>query len=144
VVAGALFGMLRGVVLVSFAATLGATVALLLFRYGLRDFARRHLGRWLDAIDRGLARDGALYVILLRLSPVVPYWAVNAGVGLTGLPVRTFWWATQVGMVPVALLYLYVGTVLGCIESPRDVVSPKLLAAFAALAVLPLVIKKVR
>jgi uncharacterized membrane protein YdjX (TVP38/TMEM64 family) len=143
VTAGALFGLVWGTVIVSFASTTGATLALLSCRYVFRDFARRHLARWLAAIDRGLARDGAAYVILLRLTPLVPFWAVNAALALTALPVRTFWWASQLGMLPVAFLYLYAGTVLGRIESPSDVLSPGLLLAFAVLAVLPLVLRRV-
>lgn len=142
VAGGMLFGMLWGGVLVSFAAAAGATLALVACRYVFRDFARRHFGRWLDAFDRGLARDGALYVILLRLTPLVPYAAINAGFGLTRLPARTFWWATQLGMLPVTLLYLYAGTQLGRIESPREVLTPPVVAAFVALGVLPLAVRR--
>jgi uncharacterized membrane protein YdjX (TVP38/TMEM64 family) len=142
VAGGMLFGMLRGGVLVSFAAAAGATLAFLASRYVVRDFARRHFGRWLAAFDRGLERDGALYVILLRLTPLVPYFAINAGFGLTRLPARTFWWATQVGMLPVTLAYLYVGTQLGRIESPGEVLTPPVVAAFALLGMLPLAVKR--
>jgi uncharacterized membrane protein YdjX (TVP38/TMEM64 family) len=143
VTAGALFGLVWGGVLASVAPAVGATLALVACRYVFRDFARRRLGRWLAVIDRGLARDGAFYVILLRLTPLVPSGAINAGVALTSLPVRTFWWASQVGMLPVSLLYVYAGTVLGRIEAPGDVLSPGLLAAFAVMALLPLVLKRV-
>lgn len=142
VAGGALFGILWGGVLVSFAAAAGATLAFAACRYVFRDFARRHAGFWLDTFDRGLARDGALYVILLRLTPLVPYFAINAGMGLTRLPARTFWWATQLGMVPVTLVYLYVGTQLGQIESPNEVLTPPLVAAFVALGVLPLAVRR--
>ena len=143
VTAGALFGFVGGAIFVSFASTTGATLAFVLCRYVFRDFARRHLGRWLATSDRGVARDGALFVILLRLTPLVPFWAVNASMALTSLPVRTFWWASQIGMLPVSLLYVYIGTELARIESPRDVLSPGLLGAFAAMAVLPLVLRRV-
>jgi uncharacterized membrane protein YdjX (TVP38/TMEM64 family) len=143
VAAGALFGLVRGGVIVSFASTTGATLALLSCRYVFRDFARRRFGHWLAAIDRGLARDGAFYLILLRLTPLVPFFAINAGMALTGLPVRTFWWASQLGMLPVSLLYVYAGTVLGRIASPRDILSPGLLAAFALMALLPLGLRSV-
>ncbi|MFO0810587.1 MAG: TVP38/TMEM64 family protein [Gemmataceae bacterium] len=141
VAGGMLFGLLWGSVLASFAAAAGATLALMACRYIFRDFARRHLERWIAVFDRGLARDGALYVILLRLTPLVPYFAINAGFGLTRLPVRTFWWATQLGMLPVTLLYLYAGTRLGEIASPREVLSLPIVAAFAMLGVLPLVVR---
>src|SRR5262249_3644801 len=143
VTAGALFGLAWAAVIVSFASTTGATLALLSCRYVFRDFARRRFGRWLDRIDRGLARDGALYVILLRLTPLVPFFAINAALALTALPVRTFWWASQLGMLPVGLLYVYAGTELARIEQPRDVLSPGLLAAFAVMGVLPLVVRRV-
>jgi uncharacterized membrane protein YdjX (TVP38/TMEM64 family) len=144
VAGGALFGMVWGGLLVSFAATAGATLAFAAWRYVFRDFARRKVARGIDAFDRGLARNGALFVVLLRLTPLVPYFAVNAGMALTRLPARTFWWATQLGMLPVTLLYLYVGTRLGQIESPGEVLSPAVVAAFAALGVLPLVGRRFR
>jgi uncharacterized membrane protein YdjX (TVP38/TMEM64 family) len=143
VAGGALFGLVWGLVLVSFASTAGATLALLASRYVFRDLARRKLGRWLDRFDRGLRRDGALYVILLRLTPLVPFFVINAGLGLTALPVRTFWWASQLGMLPMTALYAYAGTVLGTIERPQDVASPGLVAAFAAMAVLPVLLGRV-
>jgi uncharacterized membrane protein YdjX (TVP38/TMEM64 family) len=143
VAGGALFGLVWGLVLVSFASTLGATLALWSSRYVFRDLARRKLGRWLDAFNRGLRRDGALYVILLRLTPLVPFFAINAGLGLTGLPVRTFWWASQLGMLPMTALYVYAGTVLGTIDRPADVASPGLVAAFAAMALFPVVLARV-
>jgi uncharacterized membrane protein YdjX (TVP38/TMEM64 family) len=136
--AGALFGPWIGTAVVSVAATAGATVAMLASRYVLRDWVRRRFGRRLEGIDRGFERDGAYYLLTLRLIPAVPYWLINLGMGLTPIRTRTYVAATWVGMLPGTFAYVYAGTELGRIESPRDVLAPGILTALLLLACLPL------
>jgi uncharacterized membrane protein YdjX (TVP38/TMEM64 family) len=136
--AGALFGPWVGTAVVSVAATAGATVAMLASRYVLRDWVRRRFGRRLELIDRGFERDGAYYLLTLRLIPAVPYWLINLGMGLTPIRTRTYVAASWIGMLPGTFVYVYAGTELGRIESPRDVLSPGVLVALLLLACLPL------
>ena len=105
-VAGALFGLLWGTVLVSFASTLGATVAFLAARYLLRDWVQAKLGDKLKGIDDGVAREGAFYLFALRLVPAFPFFAINLLMGLTSMPTRTYMWVSQVGMLAGTLVYV--------------------------------------
>ena len=134
---GALFGFWLGLLLVSIAATAGATLAMLAARYLLRDLVRGRYGPLFERIDRGLARDGVLYLFMLRLTPLVPFFAINLAMGLTRMPARTFWWVSQVGMLPVMAVFLYLGTELSAIESLRDVLSPGMLLGLSLLAAVP-------
>ncbi|MDQ3286731.1 MAG: FAD-dependent oxidoreductase [Pseudomonadota bacterium] len=139
--AGAVFGMLQGTILASFASSIGATLAFLASRFVLRDSLRRRYGERLRAFDQGIERDGAFYLFTLRLVPVVPFFLVNLLAGLTGLTTRVFYAVSQVGMLPGTFAYVYAGTQLARIESPGDVLSPGLIAAFALLGLLPLVMR---
>jgi uncharacterized membrane protein YdjX (TVP38/TMEM64 family) len=139
--AGFLFGRGWGLVLISCASTAGATVAFLVSRYLLRDPLRVRLGRRLEVIDRGVARDGAYYLLSLRLVALVPFWLINLGMGLTGMRLRTFWWATQLGMLPANFLFVNAGTELGEIDSPRGLLSPGVLVSLAALGLVPLALR---
>ena len=142
-VAGALFGLLGGFVLVSFASTLGATLAMLISRFLLRDWVQAKFGQRLAAIDQGIAREGASYLFALRLVPVFPFFLINLAMGLTRLPVRTFWWVSQLGMLPGTLVYVNAGRELGQLDSLAGILSPGLLGAFVLLGLLPLVSRKV-
>jgi uncharacterized membrane protein YdjX (TVP38/TMEM64 family) len=104
-----LFGFWRGMLVVSFGSTAGATVAFLLSRYLLRDAIAKRFGDRLIAFNDALVREGAFYLFTLRLIPVVPFFVINAVMGLTRLPVRTFWWVSQVGMLPGTAVYVYAG-----------------------------------
>lgn len=139
--AGLLFGLIEGVVLMSFASTAGATLAFLSSRYLFRDAVRRRFGRWVEVIDRGMEREGAFYLLALRLTPVVPFFAVNLSMGLTTLRMRTFWWVSQVGMLPGTILYVNAGTRLGEVENWRGLIDPWLVLSFALLGVVPLLLK---
>ncbi|NGP52996.1 FAD-dependent oxidoreductase [Thioalkalivibrio sp. XN8] len=139
IAAGAIFGFIHGVVLASFASTIGATLAFLVARYLLREPLRRRYRKRLEAIDEGIHRDGAFYLFMLRLVPLFPFFVINLLAGLTALRTRTYFWVSQVGMLPGTAVYVYAGTQLARIESPGDVFSPGLLAAFALIGVLPLV-----
>jgi pyruvate/2-oxoglutarate dehydrogenase complex dihydrolipoamide dehydrogenase (E3) component/uncharacterized membrane protein YdjX (TVP38/TMEM64 family) len=140
---GALFGPLAGTLIVSFASTIGATLAFLASRHVFRDAVRARLGTRLDALDRGIAREGAFYLFTLRLVPVFPFFLVNLAMGLTRMPARTFAWVSQIGMLPGTVAYVLAGTQLGAVQRPQDVLSPSLLVAFAALGLLPLVLRRV-
>jgi uncharacterized membrane protein YdjX (TVP38/TMEM64 family) len=139
---GALFGRWWGTAVTSFASTAGATSAFLLSRYVLRDFVQRRWGRRLEAINRGLERDGSYYLLSLRLVPAFPFFLINLALGLTRMRVWTFWWVSQLGMLPGTFLYLNAGTELRDLHSPKDVWSPGLLASFALLAVFPLLVRQ--
>ena len=139
--AGALFGVVEGLVLVSFASTIGASLAFLMARFVLRDSLRARYRERLQKVDAGIARDGAFYLFSLRLVPVFPFFLVNLLAGLTALPLRTFYWVSQLGMLPGTIAYVYAGTQLAQVESLRDVLSPGLLGAFVLLGLLPLLLR---
>ena len=135
--AGALFGLVEGTVLVSFASTLGATLAMLASRFLFRDAVVRHFGARLQGIDRGLARDGAFYLFSLRLIPAVPFFLINLLAGLAPIRARTYWWVSQLGMLPATLVYVNAGTRLGEVTSLSGLLSPALIGSLLLLAVLP-------
>lgn len=135
--AGAVFGFWGGLVLVSFASTIGATLAFLAARFLLRDWVMARLGARARAVEQGLARDGAFHLFSLRLIPVVPFFALNLLMGLTAMPARRFYWVSQLGMLPGTAVYTNAGTQLGRLDSLSGVISAPVLGAFAALAVFP-------
>ena len=141
--AGALFGLWHGALLVSFASTIGATLAFLASRYLLRDFVQRHFGGKLQGINEGMAKDGALYLFMLRLVPVFPFFLINLLMGLTQIRTRTFYWVSQLGMLAGTLVYVNAGTQLARIDSLSGIVSPEVLLSFALLGVFPLIAKRV-
>jgi dihydrolipoamide dehydrogenase len=136
--AGAIFGFLHGLVLVSFASTLGATLAFLVARFLLRQPLRERWGERLKAIDAGIERDGGFYLFTLRLVPLFPFFMINLLAGLTALRTWTYFWVSQLGMLPGTAAYVWAGTQLARIESPADVLSPGLIAAFAIIGLMPL------
>jgi pyruvate/2-oxoglutarate dehydrogenase complex dihydrolipoamide dehydrogenase (E3) component/uncharacterized membrane protein YdjX (TVP38/TMEM64 family) len=139
--AGAIFGLWRGLVIVSFASSIGASLAFLGSRYLFRDWVKARFGRRVDAIDRGIDRDGAFYLLSLRLNPAVPFFLINLGMGLTRKRLATFYLVSQVGMLPGTFVYVNAGTQLGRIDSLRDVVSPGLLLSLLLISLFPLVAK---
>ena len=141
-VGGALFGLLGGTLLASFASTLGATLAMLLSRYLLRDWVQTRFQQRLAKIDQGIEREGASYLFALRLVPVFPFFLINLAMGLTRLPVRTFWWVSQLGMLPGTLVYVNAGRELGQLESLGGILSPGLIGAFVLLGLLPVLSRK--
>ena len=136
---GALFGLWSGIVLVSFAATLGATLAMLVSRYLLRDWVQRRFAGPMRTVNDGVVRDGAFYLFALRLIPLFPFFVVNLLAGMTTLGVRRYWWVSQLGMLPGAVVFLNAGHQLGQIASLRDILSPGVVFAFTLLGLLPLV-----
>jgi len=141
-VAGAIFGLLWGTVIVSFASTIGATVAFLASRFLLRDWVQRRFGHALRAVNEGVAREGAFYLFTLRLIPAVPFFVINLALGLTPIRTATFYWVSQLGMLAGTIVYVNAGTRLAAIESPAGILSPGLLGAFVLLGLFPLLAKK--
>ncbi|MEY4953193.1 MAG: hypothetical protein RL299_1617 [Pseudomonadota bacterium] len=135
--AGAVFGVATGTVLVSFASSIGATLAFLGSRYLFRDAVQARFGAQLRGINEGVARDGAFYLFSLRLVPVFPFFAINLLMGLTPIRTWTYYWVSQVGMFLGTVVYVNAGTQLAQISSLSDIASPGLLGSFAALGLLP-------
>lgn len=140
-VAGALFGVVIGTVIVSFASTIGATLAFLSARYLLRDWVQARFGERLRAIDDGLEKDGAFYLFTLRLIPIFPFFVINLLMGLTRIKTPTFFWVSQLGMLPATITFVNAGTQISRIESTAGLLSPTLIASFVALAFFPWVAK---
>ncbi|MBP1151230.1 FAD-dependent oxidoreductase [Methylocaldum sp. RMAD-M] len=139
---GAVFGLLWGTVIVSFASTIGATLAFLASRFLFRDAVKARFGERLKAIDSGIARDGAFYLFTLRLVPAFPFFVINLLMGLTAIPTRTFYWVSQLGMLAGTIVYVNAGTQLAKIESLSDILSPGLLLSFALLGLFPLLARR--
>lgn len=137
----ALFGFWTSLVLVSFASTIGATLAFLSSRYLLRDWVQTRFGKKLTAINDGVERDGSSYLLSLRLIPVFPFFLINLLMGLTPMTVGRFYLTSQIGMLPGTAVYLNAGTQLANIESLSDIVSPSVLASFALLGLFPVITK---
>ncbi|MBI5786081.1 MAG: FAD-dependent oxidoreductase [Rhodocyclales bacterium] len=140
---GAVFGLWWGLLIVSFASSIGATLAFLVARFLLRDWVAGRFGARLAAIDAGIKREGAFYLFTLRLVPVFPFFVINLLLGLTAMKARTFYWVSQLGMLAGTVVYVNAGTQLAKIDSLAGIVSPGLLASFALLGVFPLVAKKI-
>ncbi len=141
-VAGALFGLLLGTVVVSFASTIGATLAFLLSRFLLRDYVERRFSRAAKRIDNGIKKEGAYYLFTLRLVPIFPFFVINMAMALTRLKTVTFAWVSQVGMLAGTVIYVNAGTQISRIESTADILSPELLGSFVLLGIFPLLAKK--
>jgi uncharacterized membrane protein YdjX (TVP38/TMEM64 family) len=139
---GALFGLAWGLVLVSFASSVGATLAMLISRSLLRDWVQERFGVQLESVNRGLQSDGGFYLFSLRMVPLFPFFVVNLVMGLTPVRTWTFYWVSQAGMLAGTGVYVFAGTQLGRIASPADVLSPGLIVAFSLLGVFPLLARK--
>lgn len=136
-VAGALFGLVTGAIIVSFASSIGATLAFLSSRFLLRDWVASKFGERMQAIDDGLARDGAFYLFTLRLIPLFPFFVVNLVMGLTRIKVPTFYWVSQIGMLPATIVFVNAGTQISQIESTAGLLSPTLIGSFVLLGIFP-------
>lgn len=141
--AGAIFGLLWGAVLVSFASSAGATLAFLASRFLLRDWVQQRFGERLRVINLGVEKEGGFYLFTLRLVPVFPFFMINLLMGLTPIRTRTFYWVSQVGMLAGTLVYVNAGTQLAGINSLMGIVSPALIASFVLLGIFPLIAKKI-
>ncbi|WP_428561756.1 MAG: TVP38/TMEM64 family protein [Solidesulfovibrio sp. DCME] len=139
---GALFGFWTTLVVVSFASTIGATAACALARTLFREAIARRLTGKLKAIDEGLRREGAFYLFSLRLIPLFPFFVINAAMGLTAMPLTTFYVVSQLGMLPGTAVYVNAGAQLGRLDSLAGIVSPGLVVSFALLGLFPLAAKR--
>jgi len=141
--AGALFGLLIGTIVVSFASTIGATLACFISRFVLQDWVQGRFGNKLKEVNDGIAREGTFYLFTLRLIPVFPFWLINLIMGLTKMPLRTFYWVSQVGMLAGTMVYVNAGKELAKIDSLSGILSPGLIISFALLGLFPLIVRKV-
>lgn len=139
---GALFGFSWGLLVVSFASTIGATLAFLLARFLLRDWIQRKYKNQLATLNAGFEREGPFYLFALRLIPIFPFFLINILTGVMLISTRNFYVASQLGMLPGTAVYVYAGTELGKIKSMSDIASPSLLAALILLGIFPLLAKK--
>lgn len=144
---GWFFGFVRAVILVSFASTTGATLAFLLSRYLFRDLIQRKFGDRLQTINESLQKEGAYYLFTLRLIPAVPFFVINAVMGLTPMRVRTYWWVSQLGMLPGTCVYVLAGSQIPSAEElvrqgVGGIMKWQMWLAFALLGIFPLVVKR--
>ena len=140
---GAIFGLLWGVLIVSFASSMGATLAFLASRFLLRDWVQAKFGDKLSPINQGIAKEGAFYLFALRLVPAFPFFVVNLVMGLTPIRTATYYWVSQLGMFAGTVVYVYAGTQLARITSLKGILSPGLLGAFVLLGIFPFLAKRV-
>jgi len=140
---GALFGLVVGSIVVSFASSIGATLAFLASRYVLADSVRERFGARLAEVDKGIDKDGPFYLFTLRLIPAIPPAAINLLFGLTKMRTWTFYWVSQLGMLAGTVVYTNAGTQLARIESAKGILSPALIGSFVLLGLFPLIAKKI-
>jgi uncharacterized membrane protein YdjX (TVP38/TMEM64 family) len=139
---GGLFGLWWGTFIVSIASTIGATLAFLSARFLFRDVVYHKFGHYFKTFEEGLKREGAYYLFSLRLVPIIPFFGINLAMGLTTMKSSTFFWVSQIGMLPGTLLYVNAGTQLATIHSLSGILSPLVLGSLVLLGVFPLIVKK--
>ena len=141
--AGAIFGFTTGFILVSFAATVGATSSFLMSRYLFRDILQKRFSSQLQTINAGVEKEGAFYLFTTRLIPLIPFFLINLLMGLTSIKTSVFYIVSQIGMLPVTGIFTWSGHQLSKIETMKDIFSPSLLFAFVLLGIFPIAAKKV-
>jgi len=139
---GVMFGFWIGLVVVSFASTIGATLACFVARFLLRDWVQNRFGDKLSAMNTGIEKEGAFYLFTLRLVPVFPFFVINLAMGLTTMNLLTFYWVSQIGMLPGTMVFVNAGKELGQIESLSGILSPGLISSFVILGLFPIAVKK--
>jgi uncharacterized membrane protein YdjX (TVP38/TMEM64 family) len=139
---GALFGLWMGTLIVSFASTIGATLACSVSRFLLRDWVQHRFGDRLSTVNEGIEREGAFYLFTLRMIPVFPFFVINLVMGLTRMHLSTFYWVSQIGMLPGTVVYVNAGRELARIESLSGILSPRLIVAFSLAGLFPYLAKK--
>lgn len=139
---GALFGFLAGTLIVSFASTIGATLACFAARFILRDWVQGKIGDKIVKINEGIEKEGAFYLFTLRLIPVFPFWIINLVMGLTKMSLWKFYWVSQLGMLAGTMVYVNAGKELAKIDSLKGILSPGLLISFALLGIFPIGVKR--
>ncbi len=139
---GAIFGLMVGTVAVAVAASSGATIAFLVSRFLLRDWVQGRFGDKLKAINAGVEKDGAFYLLTLRLIPAFPFFVINLVMGLTPIRVFSYFWVSLLGMLPGTMVYVNAGTELAKIDSLKGILSPTLILSFTLLGLFPLIARK--
>lgn len=142
VLAGALFGLIPGVILTSFASSIGSTLCFLMSRFVLRDFVQNKYSKYLDKINKGIKEDGIYYLFFLRLSPIFPFFIINLVFGLTKMKTMTFYVISQIGMLIGTVVFVNAGVQLSKISSMSDILSFNLILSFILIGLVPLIIKK--
>ena len=142
VLAGALFGLIPGVILTSFASSIGSTLCFLMSRFVLRDFVQNKYSKYLDKINKGIKEDGIYYLFFLRLSPIFPFFIINLVFGLTKMKTMTFYMISQIGMLIGTVIFVNAGVQLSKINSMSDILSFNLILSFILIGLVPLIIKK--
>ena len=140
---GALFGLVAGTLVVSFASTIGATLAMLISRLLLKDWVQSRFADQMKKINSGILKEGIFYLFALRLLPAVPFFVINLVMGLTPIRTLTFFWVSQLGMLPATLVYVNAGSELGKVQTIDDILSSSLIISFLLLGIFPLLIKKI-
>ncbi len=139
---GALFGLFVGTVVISFASTIGATFACFISRFLLRDWVQNKFEDKLQTINRGIQNEGAFYLFTMRLIPAFPFFVINLVIGLTRMPLVTFYWVSQLGMLAGTIAYVNAGKELAKIDSLSGILSTSLIISFAILGLFPIIVKK--
>lgn len=141
-IGGAVFGLTTGTIVILSASTVGAVFAFILARYVLRDYVQSKFSKYLEQVNRGIAKEGAFYLFGLRVAPIVPYFVVNFVMALTPIRLWTYYWVTQLGMLPATILYVNFGKELGQLQSLSGILSWSLILSLIALGLFPLIAKK--
>lgn len=139
---GALFGLWTGALIVSFASTIGATLACFVARFLLRDWVESKFGNKIAKVNKGIESEGSFYLFTLRLIPVFPFWVINMVTGLTKMPLFNFYWVSQIGMIPGTIVFVNTGKELAKIDSLAGILSPGLIISFVLLGLFPITVKK--
>ena len=140
---GALFGLVTGTLAVSFASTIGATLAAFVARFLLRDWVQGKFGDKIAKVNEGIEKEGTFYLFTLRLIPIFPFWMINLVMGVTKMSLWSFYWVSQLGMLAGTIVYVNAGKELAKIDSLSGIMSPGLIISFALLGIFPLAVKKI-
>ena len=141
--AGALFGLLPGVILTSFASTIGSTLCFLLSRYLFKDLIQEKYKKYLSKVNQGIKEEGLLYLFFLRLSPIFPFFIINLTFGLTNMKWINFYWISQLGMLPATILFVNAGKQLSQINNLEDILTMKVIISLSAIGLLPIITKRI-
>ncbi|MBF8270279.1 MAG: SNARE associated Golgi protein [Gammaproteobacteria bacterium] len=142
-IGGAIFGFIWGLILVSLASSLGATCAFLLARYLFRDAVQKRFADRLIPVNAGIRKDGALYLFMLRMIPIFPFFVINATMALTPIKTSVFFPVSMIGMLPITAIMVNAGLQISKIEAPADILSFPLLVSLALIGIFPLLVKKI-
>ena len=142
ILAGALFGLIPGVILTSFASSIGSTLCLLMSRFVLRDYVEKKYSKYLEKINDGIKKDGIYYLFFLRLSPIFPFFIINLVFGLTKMKALTFYLVSQIGMFLGTIIFVNAGVQLSKINKIEDILSIEIVISFILIGLVPLIIKK--